>query len=504
MCYIVYVFNSDQLTDMVESSDVSHLQVLLEKKDERISKLEREVLDLQHRLVQRERYLFGRRSERDVSSSKQVPLLEVAVDEQVVSNDEVEEIEVKSHKRKNGRKKLPEDLPRERIEVHPPEKDDPQYDLEVIGEEITEVLEYQPAVFHIKEYARIKYKCRKTGQIFIGKLSRAEQPLPKGRPGPGLLAHLYVSKYSDHLPLNRLETIFERMGLAITRQTLCDWIGSGCEQILSPLGDAIKEKVLSDYCVHADETPIRQLDRLCHKGYLWGYRSRAPAAVYFEFSQSRSNQVPTEFFKDFSGFVQADAYSGYDVLFKGNTILEVACWAHARRKFVEAEPSASKRCAVILSLIKKLYKTEREVKNAVPLERLKKRIKHGLPILMGIKSKLETWRDEELPQSPLGKAIHYALNQWNALRRYTLDPYLNIDNNPIEREMRPVAVGRKNYLFVGSLTGGKNAALIYSIINTCKLNKVDPYAYLRDVIPRLAVGQDAKTLTPWLWKASRQ
>lgn len=461
-------------------SEVPALRALLLEKLTVINKLERDIVTLQHQLLLKNKEIFGKRSER-IESLLQIPLLTVPESE-AKREKEPEKIEVKAHKRtaRNGRAPLPKNLPRERIEIEPEEANDPK--LKLLSEEITEVLEFVPASFKIIEIVRKKYVNPESGEIFIGEIPAKYQPIAKARPGAGLIAHILVSKYADHLPLNRQQGMYERHGVHIHRSTLYDWTVQGAE-LLKPLGEAIKGEILRSYDVKADETPVVQQDKES-KSYFWGYHARDPGLVYYQYAETRSSKIPLEFFKDFEGYVQADAYQGYDKLFEQRHIIEVGCWAHARRKFVEALPTAKVRCGEILKLISKLYALEREATS--PRQRLKVRIKESYPVLKNLKAKLQAWSLQELPQSPLALAMRYVLNQWRALTRYIFDPYLDIDNNAMERLIRPLTIGRNNWLFTGSEGGGQVAALIFGLINSCKLNKVEPYAYLRDVITRLA------------------
>ena len=462
-----------------------------------IERLKKEVLGLQQQLLIKNKYLFGKRTEK-LGETSQLPLLTLPEGEG--EKEELGRIEIKAHSRshQNGRTPLPADVPRQKVFVEPEEIKGRESEFERLGEEISEILDYKPASFYIWEVVRGKYKELATGNILIGKIPAELQPLAKGRPAPGLLAQVLVSKYCDHQPLNRQEEIYERHGVHIARSTLCDWVQGGAD-LLAPLAEAAGKEVLTSYCVKSDDTPVVEQDRES-QAYFWGYHSRSPALVYYQYALSRSGDVPVKYFEGYQGYVQADAYRGYDKLFKNALVKEVGCWAHARRKFVECESTAKARCQELLKLISKLYAVEAQAKTL--RQRLKARIKISADVLKTILAKLHNWSLEELPESPFGKAMQYCLNNWKALTRYVYDPHLDIDNNSMERLLRPLAVGRKNWMFTGSKDGGHSAAIIYTLINSCKLNKVDPYAYLVDVIGRLSTKNyaDISDLLPNRWR----
>jgi transposase len=343
---------------------------------------------------------------------------------------------------------------------------------------------------------------------------RPAPPIAKGLPGPGLLAHLIVSKAVDHLPLYRLERIYERDGFFIPRSTLCDWLAA-CAQVLQPLYAHLVGSVLQSRVVHTDDTPVKIQDPPPEgpaHGRLWVYLGDAghPYNV-FDFTPNRKRDGPQQFLVKYQGYLQADAFSGYDGLYLPAPadgvarIVEVACHAHARRKFHEARGSDAARSHQALAYYSQLYEIERRAKDGSDDQRRAMRQDLAVPILDQFHAWLETQRRDALPKSPMGEAIGYALNNWTALLRYTEAGYLAIDNNVAEREMKRIAIGRKNWLFFGSVRGGHTAATLCSFTATCLRLKIEPWAYLRDVLSRLPTtsADQLASLLPDRWQADR-
>lgn len=408
---------------------------------------------------------------------------------------------------KRGRRPLPKDLPRKRIEYSPPPQDRAckhcGVELERIGEEISEQYEYVPASFFIVQHARLKYACPKCQEgVVVGPLP--DKLIDKGLPGPGLLAQILVSKYEDHLPLYRQERIFGRHGAHIPRSSACQWIAWAAGQ-LEPLYRYMKQEILKSAKIHTDDTPVQVQEKGRGKtrtGRLWVYRGdEAHRYAVFEYTANRRRDGPAAFLKDYKGYLQADAYGGYDGLYAGNEIVEVACWAHARRKFFDARET-DPRAYEALELIGRLYELERLGQPLLPHGRAQLRQLQARPVLERIHAWLHDSKDLCVPKSPLGQAIHYALGQWQALNRYLDDGILDVDNNKAENLIRPVALGRKNWLFCGNDAGGRRAAIAYSLIESCKLSAVDPWKYLYDVLPRLAThpASRIRELIPGHWK----
>jgi transposase len=411
----------------------------------------------------------------------------------------------------HGRRRLPENLPRHRTEYHPTPEERVcrgcSAALKRIGEEVSEQLEYVPASLFVREHARIKYACPHCQEnVVIG--SMPVQPIDKGMPGPGLLAHVLTSKYNDHLPLNRLEGIFQRHGVELSRSTLCDWVAASAA-LLEPLVQVMKTEVLASRKIHTDDTTVPVLDKnreTTKTGRLWVYVGDcAHEHVVFDYTPDRSRDGPMRFLDGFKGYLQADAYAGYDAVYAGRQVIEVACWAHTRRKFFDAMKSDAVRSRVALAKIRELYGIEKRGRDLAETERSALRTREAKPLLEGFKAWLDAEATKVLPKSPMGEAIGYARAQWVALTRYLDDGLLEIDNNQAERALRRVAVGRKNWMFAGSDEGGRRAAIVYSLIASCAALKIDPYAYLRDVLERLPAcsTQDRATLrslTPKAWK----
>jgi transposase len=349
-------------------------------------------------------------------------------------------------------------------------------------------------------------------------VSAVKPPLPiaKGLPGAGLLAHLIVSKYVDHLPLYRLERIYERQGVFLPRSTTCDWLAA-CGQLLRPLHDLLVAAVLRSRVIHTDDTPVKMHDpppESPKTGRLWVYLGdREHPYNVFDFTPDRKRDGPQRFLSGFAGYLQADAFSGYDGLYLPepvsgvSRIVEVACNAHARRKFYEARTSDAARSHLALAYYLRLYELERAAKKLDFAEGQIQQMRQDLavPILEQFRAWLDGQRAEVLPKSPLGEALGYALNNWSALVRYTESGILAIDNNVAEREMKRVAIGRKNWLFVGSLKGGQTAAVLFSFTSTCQRLGVEPWSYLQDVLSRLptTAAEQLAELLPDRWQAAR-
>ena len=366
--------------------------------------------------------------------------------------------------------------------------------MKTLGEDVAEVLEYVPASFRVIRHVRPKLACAACDRIV--QAAAPNRPIAKGAAGPGLLAHVLVAKYGDHLPLYRQSDIYAREGVDLERSTLAGWVGQ-CSALLRPLVVALNRYVLSGAKIHADDTPVPVLapgEGKTKTGRLWTYvRDDRPAgnddppAVWFAYSPNRRGEHPLSHLRSFKGVLQADAYSGFDALYTDGTIQEAACWAHVRRKFFDAHKAhASPVAAEALKRIGALYAIEKDILGQPPLERQVARTSRAGPLL----TNLHDWLQETLRglsrKSALAEAIRYALKLWPALIRYTGNGLVEIDNNAAERALRTVALGRKNFLFAGSDAGGERAAAIYSLIGSAKLNSLDPEAYLRFVIARIA------------------
>jgi transposase len=414
----------------------------------------------------------------------------------------------------HGRGALPKSLQRQRVvydlgeaKRQCPECQEP---LNRIGEDISERLEYVPASLVVIEEACQKYACPKGCTVVTAEKPMA--PIEKGLPGAGLLAHVAVSKYGDHLPLHRQEEIFQRQGVELSRQTMCGWMGS-CADLASPLYELMKNRVLDSKALQTDDTPVPVLDPdlpRTRTGRIWTYvgDDEHPYTVY-DYTPNRSRDGPEAFLEEFRGYLQADAYSGYDHFYKEpeRGILEVACWAHSRRRFFEAQSSDLMHSTVMLAYIRLLYDVEREAgeRKLKGEARRVLRQEKSKPILDDIHAYLEREQPQVLPKSPEGEAIAYTLSNWKALIRYCEDGDLEIDNTGAERSLRSVAVGRKNWMFYGSDNGGRTAAVLSSFVATSKRLGVDPFAYLRDLFERISAHPKSRLaeLLPDQWKAVR-
>jgi len=340
-------------------------------------------------------------------------------------------------------------------------------------------------------------------------------PIAKGLPGPGLLAHLIVSKYTDHLPLYRLERIYERQGVFLHRSTLSDWLAA-CAALLRPLYERMVAVVLVSRALHTDDTTVKMQDPFSHvlsTARLWVYYGdRQHPYNVFDFTLNRKRDGPEKFLASYQGYLHADAFSGYDRLYlppapaTSAQIVEVACNAHARRKFYEARATEELRAHQALAYYRQLYALEGAAKDFSDEQRLQMRKDFAVPILERFRTWLQEQRPGVLPKSPLGEAIAYALNNWAALARYTEAGLLAIDNNVAEREMKRIAIGRKNWLSVGSPRGGQTAAVLFSFTSTCQRLGVEPWAYLQDVLTRLPAlpPEPLDALLPDRWEAARR
>ncbi|HTX53756.1 MAG TPA: IS66 family transposase [Candidatus Baltobacteraceae bacterium] len=417
-------------------------------------------------------------------------------------------------RRGHGRQRLPKHLERRQVTYDLPTEDQHcptcQAPLTRIGDEVSERLEYVPASLLVLEEHCAKYACPKGCTVRTA--IKPMQPIEKGLPGPGLLAQVAVSKYADHLPLHRQTQQFARQGVTLSRQTLCDWMGRAA-RLVAPLVTLMQQQVLASKVLQTDDTPVAVLDPTLPRtktGRIWTYvgDGQHPYTVY-DYTPDRSRAGPDQFLEPFNGYLQADAYAGYDALYRdpARGITEVACWAHSRRRVFEARDADPMRAMILLAYIRLLYDVEREARDLCldAANRRALRQVRSVPILADIEAYLRREQPHVLPKSPIGEAIAYALHNWAALVRYTEDGDLAIDNNAAERSLRGVAVGRKNWMFFGSDTGGRTAAILTSLITTCKRLHVEPFAYLRDVFERIS-GHPASRLADLLpdrWQAAR-
>ena len=481
---------------------------------------------LQHQMRELQRRVFGKSSEKLIAEPPAMPFLPLLA---TILPPTVKKPNITPH----GRRPLPADLPRKRI-VHDLAEDQKPCPCcgkirKVIGEEVAEKLEFVPASLQVLQIVQIKYACddcEKAGlnpQIELA--GKPASPIEKGLAGPGLLAYVIVSKYGDHLPLNRLENILGRHKIDIARSTMCDWVAQSA-LALEPLYQLMARQVKGSKVIHTDDTPVNVLDkklkRRTRTGRLWVYvGDKEHPQTVFTYTPDRSRDGPMGFLKDWSGYLQADAFPGYNCVYAGEAggrVIEVACWAHARRKFFDARDSQVAIGTQALGHVRLLYDVEDQANQAFEAQakspearslssfRLELRQQLAVPRLGQFKAWLQSQQadngGEVLPKSPMGQAITYALNQWEALCVYTTDGDLNIDNNVSENTLRRVALGRNNWTFLGSDAGGKTAAILFSLIASCQRHEVNPFEYLKDVLDRIASTPISKLsdLLPSRWK----
>ena len=451
---------------------------------------------------------YGRKSEGITSEQLSLFMNELEEEEGIKSSQE--EIEIpplpKRKKRKarpHGRNPLPKELEREEIttEVEGAEKTCHQCgeEKECIGYEVSEVLEFIPARFKVLVHKREKLACRSCGEgVVIAPVGN--KVIERGLPGAGLLAQVLVDKYADHLPLNRQAKRYKRYGVDIARSTLSDWNGAATD-ILKPIAKKLKEKALASYVLQADGTHLKVLDYKkasnIKRGSLWCFLGDGNY-VYFKYIPNQCREGPLSVLRGRSGYVQADADPKLDELFsqEGAEAIEVGCWMHGRRGYIQALDGGDLRATIPVEYIKKLYKVEKhaQLEGMEPDEIKKLRAEYSVPILDKLKEWVKENYENERPRSPLRKAMGYTIRQWEALKRYTEDGRLPIDNGACERAIRTVAVGRRNYLFAGSDTGGERAAIAYSVLGSCALVGADPWAYLRDVFTKISSGWPQKRI----------
>lgn len=394
----------------------------------------------------------------------------------------------------HGRKRLPAGLPRKRIvhDVAPEDRACPECGAErrPMGEEVREQLEYVPASLIILEHVRPKYACACcAAHVVIA--ARLPEPIEKGLPGTGLLAHVITSKLADHLPLYRQEAIFRRHGVGLARSTMCDWMAASAG-LLEPIVKAMTRRVLSSKVIGTDDTPVTVQDH-AGKGSktarLWAYiGDRDNRFVVYDYTPTWVAEGPERFLKAYpSGYLQSDGYAGYDRL-HARGLVEVGCWAHARRKFHEARTGDPERSHAAIAWIGRLYGIEREAREGGwdDARLMAARSERSRPLLESFAAWLEGEAKKVLPKGPIGEAIAYARSNWIALTRYLESPYLSIDNNATENAIRPIALGRKNWLHLGSDRGGQTAATLLSLVQSCKTLGNEPFAYLRDVLDRVS------------------
>ena len=507
--------NAQELREMVTELmiQVGENTKTIASKDREIKHRQAKIEQLTHEMAVLKRWKFGR--SREQLDSAQASLLDETIDADIAAiEQELQKLAPTPRADADTRKQpkraaLPPELPR--VEMHhEPESTNCTTagcgcTLKRIGEDVSEKLDYTPGLFTVERHIRGKWACAKCQT-----LSQAPVPaqiIDKGIPTSGLLAQVLVAKYADHLPLYRQEGIFARSGMALPRSTLAQWVGV-CGVQLQPLVDALKQEMLSHSVLHADETPVAMLkpgNKKTHRAYLWAYAPGAfedLKAVVYDFCESRAGEHARTFLGEWKGALVCDDFAGYKQSFTLG-ITEAGCLAHSRRKFFDLHVSNKSQIAEqALQTISQLYEVEREVKSLAADERQQIRQAKSKPLADALHQWMVLQRRQITDGSATAKALDYSLKRWGALTRFLDDGQLPIDNNWIENQIRPIAIGRGNWLFAGSLRAGQRAAAVMSLIQSAKLNGHDPYAYLRDVLTRLPTHQNNQIteLLPHRWQ----
>ncbi len=471
------------------------------------------------------RRFYGPRSEK--FDPRQLLIFGIAVADQIPVDYAAVEVECGeklvtrriNSRHKHGRGRLPENLPRVEIlhDLSDAEKKCPccGNDRVCIGSEVSEQLEYVPASMKVLKHIRRKYACKTCGEgcdncdckANIQIAAKPAQPIEKGLPGPGLLAYVITSKLGDHLPLYRLENIFSRQGVDIARSTMCAWMFAASELVKPLIALMIARVIPVVPARFTDETRVPVLPLvptgLCKSGRIWTYIGDGdnPYLVY-DYTPDRTRAGPQRFLADYKGYLQADAYGGYDGIYHKGNVTEVACWAHARRKFFDAKETDQRRAGEMLAMVRELYVVEAEARELDHDARRDLRQQKSVPILAKIKTWLDTESQLVLPRSPMAQAINYTLNQWEALNRYVEQGFLNIDNNAAERALKRVAIGRKNWLFAGNDQAGTSHSRLYSLIASAERHGIDPQRYLTSILAKIGQTKlsELEQFLPDVWK----
>jgi transposase len=501
---------------VVESEQqVAELNRVLSETSTSYERLQQEHAATLDELAWYKRWAYGRRRERFEEGEGQGHLF--ALDAHMPASDDAAEppssddgIDVQGYCRRRKKREIDWDkLPQIRHE-HDLLKEEKICSccgrpMDRIGEDVTRELELKPAKLEAHIHIRPKYACRccKEG---VCAAPLPQRPIPGGIAGPGLVAEVIVSKFGDHLPLYRLEDILVRSGVYIARSTLCDWVKFAAE-LFEPLYELQRKLVLQSTVMWTDDTPVTVIGGLqgSFQGHFWTYIGHEQPYSVYDFTKSRSRDGPARFLPGFAGYLHADAFTGYDAIFLGphTAVQEVACWAHARRKFFDAVKSYPRESHQALEWIRQLYDIEDRSRTWLPDARRQLRVAESIPVLDKMEAYLAQLARTVLPKSSLAKAVSYARNQWAALRRYTEDGRLTIDNNVSERTLRHQAIGRKNWLFLGSEAAGPRAAVLCTILAGAKRHRIEPWSYVRDLLLRLhADDQRLDELLPDRWAAA--
>ena len=505
------------MTDEIDTlpNDIEQLKAMLLAEREQSAQQAARLLFLeeQFRLAQQQR--FGASSESHPAQGDLFNEMEVALDDADTDDTEAAKNDTKTAKKKPVRQKLPTDLPRETI-IH--DIDDKTCDccgntLHKMGEERSEKLEFIPAQVKVIEHVRLKYSCRQCEQENTStKIKIAPvpcSPIPKSIATATLLSQIITSKYQYALPLYRQESLFKQYGIELSRKTMSDWMMK-CSHLFEPLYQQLKNNLLAQQVIHADETPLKVINDDKSKSYMWVYctgtdspnQSIIPNIVLYDYQHgSRAGACAANYLQDFTGYLQVDGYAAYEK----TTATLVGCWAHARRKFIEAQKAQPKgktgKADMALSFIQKLYRIEISIKDKTRDEKKQIRQAQAKPLL----DKFYAWLDKAniVPKTALGVAISYSKKQWHKLIRYIDDGHLNIDNNRAERAVKPFVIGRKNWLFCNTTNGANASSMLYSIIETAKANGLIPFDYIAHCLEKLSHKDcDIEALLPWNVKIS--
>ena len=490
--------------------EIASRELTIAAKDRDILYRQAKIDKLTHELVTLKRWKFGHSSEQ--LNGTQISLIEETIEADIAAiEQELQELAPAAKtpaqpRQQPKRTALPAGLPRVTVH-HEPDSTTCGCgcQLKRIGQDVSEKLDYTPGVFTVEEHVRGKWACAQCQTLTQAPVPA--QIIDKGIPTAGLLAQVLVAKYADHLPLYRQETIFARAGMALPRSTLAQWVGV-CGVQLQPLVDALKSEMLKHVVLHADETPVAMLKpgtKKTHRAYLWAYAPGAfedLKAVVYDFCESRAGEHARAFLSEWRGSLVCDDYAGYKAGFVSG-IVEVGCMAHSRRKFFDLHVSSKSQIAgQACAYISQIYDVEREIKNVSAAERLQVRQRESKPLADAFKQWMLLQRQKITDGSATARALDYSLKRWTALTQFLDDGQLPIDNNWIENQIRPIAIGRNNWLFAGSLRAGQRAAAVMSLIQSAKLNGHDPYAYLKDVLTRLPTQKNSQIeeLLPHRWQ----
>lgn len=455
------------------------------------------IASLQHELNQLKKIIFGSKHERFIPANHNPSQLSLDIQAAAVAQCSIVDTKKISYTKTTaqiteikkdhpGRMKLPAHLERREHIIEPVDK---MEGCKKIGEEVTEELEYEPGKLFVNRYVRPKYVRSATETVMIAPMP--ERPLPKAIAGPALLAQIVLDKYVDHLPLYRQMERFKREGINIPYSTITDWVSATCK-LIRPLYDALSKIILQSDYLHADESPVKVLDKdkkgETHRGYFWVYHNSIERLVLFDYRPGRGQEGPLEMLKNFKGHLQTDGYVVYDFFKNKEAITVLHCMAHARRMFFEAQGNDHYRAGYAMEEMQKLYTIEHGAKqnHLTADEVLQLRKAESIPVLENLGKWMKEQYVQTLPKSPIGRALGYSIERWNELTLYATDGKLNIDNNPVENSIRPVAIGRKNYLFAGSHEAAQRSAMLYSLMGTCKLHGINPAVWFKDVLNRIS------------------